>query len=70
MRSNSNRTKLPACFQCRFYCVTWDAQLPYGCSAHGFKSRQNPARVVYDSSGMECQLFAPKADRGPARRQN
>jgi hypothetical protein len=25
-----------------------------------FKSAQIPSRVVFSSSGMECQLFAPK----------
>jgi hypothetical protein len=25
-----------------------------------FKSAQNPALVVFSSSGMECQLFVPK----------
>jgi len=31
----------------------------------GFKSKKNPARVVYENSGMECQLFlARKKDGG------
>lgn len=34
--------------------------MPYGCRAMQFKSAHNPAQVVYSSSGMECQLFAPK----------
>ena len=34
--------------------------MPYGCRAMHFKSAHNPARVVFASSGMECQLFAPK----------
>lgn len=49
-----------ACIQCRHYQVTWDPQQPYGCNAHGFKSRRNPAQVVYESSGMLCRLFNPK----------
>jgi hypothetical protein len=26
----------------------------------GFKSKKNPARVVFESSGLECQLFESK----------
>jgi hypothetical protein len=49
-----------ACHRCRYYQVTWDPRLPYGCAAHGFKTRRNPAHIVYESSGMECQLFAKR----------
>jgi hypothetical protein len=34
--------------------------MPYGCKAMHFKSAHNPAQVVFSTSGMECQLFAPK----------
>jgi hypothetical protein len=30
----------------------------------GFKSKKNPARVVYENSGMECQLFLAKKNEG------
>jgi hypothetical protein len=49
-----------ACIQCRYYQVTWDLRLPYGCKAHGFKTHRNPAIIVYESSGIECQLFESK----------
>jgi hypothetical protein len=49
-----------ACHQCRYYQVTWDMQRPYGCRAHGFKTRQNPSLVVFESSGIECQMFEAK----------
>ena len=49
-----------ACRMCRHYEVTWDAQRPYGCRAHHFKSGKSPARVVFEMSGAECQLFEPK----------
>jgi hypothetical protein len=49
-----------ACYRCRFYQVSWDPQHPHGCAAHGFKTRGNPARVVYEASGLECQLFEGK----------
>lgn len=53
-----------SCQKCRYYQVTWDPNLPYGCTAHDFKSRKNPALVVYEASGLECQLFQPKPQRG------
>ena len=49
-----------ACYKCRYYQVTWDVHKPYGCRAHGFKTHRNPALIVYESSGMECQLFEMK----------
>jgi hypothetical protein len=52
--------KRVACIKCRYYQVTWDAHQPYGCRAHGFKTHRNPAVVVYESSGFECQLFEEK----------
>ena len=51
---------LPNCFQCIHYYITHDPQRPYGCRAMGFKSRINPARVVFLSSGLHCQLFSAK----------
>ena len=49
-----------SCIKCRYYQVTWDPRQPYGCRAHGFKSHKNPAIVVYETSGIECQLFHEK----------
>ena len=57
---NDDRAKTIACRNCRYYQVTWDPALPYGCRAHGFKAKKNPATVVYESSGIECQLYTPK----------
>ena len=42
-----------------FY-VTWDEKFPYGCKAYGFKTNSMPSVKVYQSSGLECQLFAAK----------
>jgi len=42
------------------YFITHDPTKPYGCRALGFKSRISPALVVYESSGMHCQLFSAK----------
>ncbi len=50
----------PSCIQCIYYYVTHDPQQPYGCRSMGFKSTQNPAVMVFSSSGVECQLFQQK----------
>jgi len=52
-----------ACIKCRYYHVTWDMHQPYGCRAHGFKTNRNPSVVVYESSGIECQLYEEKPSR-------
>jgi len=52
--------KSPACQLCIHYYVTHEPATPHGCRAMHFKSAQIPSRVVFSSSGMECQLFAPK----------
>ncbi|PID41332.1 MAG: uracil-DNA glycosylase [Proteobacteria bacterium] len=52
------------CRKCGFYFVTHDSKQPYGCRAMGFKSRKNPARVVFESSGIPCRLFTPKDTSG------
>ncbi len=56
-----------ACRACRHFHITWDPQAPYGCRGHGFKSRQDPAQVVHESSGMVCQLFVRKILRNSDR---
>jgi hypothetical protein len=53
-------SKLVACHRCRYYKITWQKSHPYACRAHGFKSKRNPSLIVYESSGLKCQLFAPK----------
>ncbi|HBL24486.1 MAG TPA: uracil-DNA glycosylase [Deltaproteobacteria bacterium] len=50
----------PGCFSCIHFHITHDKGFPYGCKAMGFKSRLIPSREVLLSSGIECQMFAPK----------
>jgi hypothetical protein len=50
----------PNCLKCINYYITHDPAKPYGCRALGFKSRSNPARVAFISSGLVCQLYSPK----------
>ena len=54
----------PICIKCIFYFLTYEVARPYGCRAMGFKSKKNPARVVFESSGFECQLFAARKKDG------
>jgi len=56
--------KMPNCIKCVHYFITYEASRPYGCKAMGFKSKVNPARVVFESSGLHCQLFRPKNTDG------
>lgn len=51
---------VPQCRNCNHYFITHDPAKPYGCRALRFKSDRNPALVVLESSGMNCQLFSPK----------
>jgi len=60
MLKSENEKKPVACINCLHYRVTWDSRRPYGCQAHGFKTHRNPSLVVYESSGLECQLFEQK----------
>ncbi len=56
-----NVQTMPACRRCRHYFITHDSARPYGCRALGFKSRHNPALVVFSTSGIPCQLFCKKS---------
>ena len=60
MEETKDGNRRVACYKCRYYQVTWDVRQPYGCRAHGFKTHRNPSLIVYESSGIECQLFEPK----------
>jgi hypothetical protein len=63
MDARKRRAVAVVCHNCRYYHVTWDRNAPFGCAAHRFKSALNPARAVFESSGIECQLFFPKERR-------
>ncbi|GAB6193797.1 hypothetical protein [Desulfocastanea catecholica] len=56
--------ELPHCLKCMHYFITHDPGRPYGCRAMAFKSRTNPAKVVYENSGIMCQLYTPKKRAG------
>ncbi len=48
------------CHKCHHYYVIWDRSQPHGCRRLGFKSRQFPSALVYQSSGAPCLHFALK----------
>ncbi len=52
-----------SCRGCKHYHVSWDPRAPHACYAMDFKSQKLPCLVVYETSGIECQLFEPKAPR-------
>ncbi|MCK5404089.1 MAG: uracil-DNA glycosylase [Desulfobulbaceae bacterium] len=57
MKENRQR---PNCYQCRHFYITHEPDHPYGCRPMGFKSVQLPSVAVFNSSGMECQMFTLK----------
>jgi len=59
------KSSLPVCRNCSNYFVTHDPSNPYGCRAMGFKSKKSPARVVFESSGIHCQLFSARKQTKP-----
>jgi hypothetical protein len=48
------------CFTCIHFYVTWDKKHPRGCKALGFKSREIPSLVVFQSSGYDCLRYKEK----------
>lgn len=48
------------CLACRHFYITYEPAHPYACRVLNFKAKEMPCRVVYASSGMECQSFTPK----------
>ncbi|MBI5558567.1 MAG: uracil-DNA glycosylase [Deltaproteobacteria bacterium] len=60
MNEQTKKKDRPNCFTCRFFFITHEAAHPYGCRAMGFKSKKIPVLVVFESSGLECQLHEKK----------
>jgi len=52
------------CFLCRYFYITHEQNFPYGCRAIGFKSKYLPSFAVYSNSGLECQSFVVKQEKG------
>ncbi|AZR81964.1 uracil-DNA glycosylase [Thiomicrospira sp. S5] len=64
-KTNSDNPHID-CFQCEHFFVTWDANQPRGCKAFGFKTKQLPSVVVFESSGQPCMKFRPKRRPPPS----
>ncbi|THB80167.1 MAG: uracil-DNA glycosylase [Desulfobacteraceae bacterium] len=62
-QDNSYRNKRINCHRCIYFYITWESHMPYGCRAMGFKSRQLPSIVVFNSSGEPCLRFSEKQNR-------
>lgn len=56
----SQQSSTVNCLACRHFYITYEPAHPYGCRSLAFKSREMPSRVVFASSGMECQTFSKK----------
>lgn len=59
--SNTGNAEKPVrCNDCAHYYITHDTRFRYGCRALGFKSQQQPIRVVMEASAQQCHYFQPK----------
>ncbi|HEX2925636.1 MAG TPA: uracil-DNA glycosylase [Ruminiclostridium sp.] len=54
------------CLKCKYYYITYDARMPYGCRLFGFKGRQVPSVSVLQSSGSPCEGFDVKDKQNKA----
>ena len=63
-RSRKKDTPSLRCGSCVHYFVTWDKGFPHGCKAMGFKCRTSPSLRVREASGIECQLYIRKEQKG------
>lgn len=58
---NHHSNGFPNCLKCVFFKVSWDVQRPRQCSYFGFKSKELPSHVVFQSSGAHCPHFQAKS---------
>jgi hypothetical protein len=57
-----NETELRLdCRGCRHFFVTYEPRNPWGCRQFGFKGKNLPAQIVYQSTGMQCAYFSKNA---------
>jgi hypothetical protein len=53
----------PDCLKCVYHYITHDANFPYGCRAHGFKSRRKPQLDVLEASHSDCLAYEEKREQ-------
>ena len=63
MTNHQKTSTRPNCFACRYFYITHEPKHPYGCQAMGFKSKNSPALAVFQSSGLDCQVFEKKNNK-------
>ena len=51
------------CIKCEYFFITWEARMPRGCKAFGFKGREMPSITVFKTSGSKCPIFKEKIKR-------
>lgn len=56
---------MPRCIECKYYQITWDRDLPYGCRKLNFKSKTEPAQYIQQVSGQPCLSFEQKLRKSP-----
>ncbi len=68
--SQTEQDRVPNCWQCRHFAISWDPKLPYTCRLMGFKSRITPALEVLRADGTRCRGFASKLETPGASADN
>jgi hypothetical protein len=53
------------CGDCQHLGVTYEPRQPWKCSQFGFKSKDLPARVVLNETGMECAYYTARVRKTP-----
>ncbi|HCW84870.1 MAG TPA: hypothetical protein DHC76_12790 [Rhodobacteraceae bacterium] len=48
------------CGDCQYLRLTYEPRHPWSCSRFGFKSREIPARLVLNETGMECAYYSSR----------
>ena len=59
MTDNSDK-KVPDCWSCVFFSITWDPRFPYACGLMGFKSKITPCLDVVRLDGNTCLGYIEK----------
>ncbi|MCL2197393.1 MAG: uracil-DNA glycosylase [Defluviitaleaceae bacterium] len=57
------------CMKCKHYVNTWKPSQPRACRFFGFKSKQLPSDVVYETTGERCTLFEPRPTKKQAAKK-
>jgi hypothetical protein len=52
------------CMRCQHHAITHALGMRYQCNALGFKSAKLPCKVVLENSGLPCQYFLVRVERG------